>query len=159
MYRSRRRCHCNRLVDLHRRRVILERCVLVLLALMKLPVSVLCFTLYDFFLLVHSVRLHFPIPRFALAHFPFPVGICWLRSRMVLLLLRLRLRLRLLLLLLQRLRYPWQRVWRSLRALMALRRRIRRGWALCSHVGRRMLGLRGQSWKRREALIVGGRGV
>lgn len=65
--------------------------MLALLSLMEIPISLLCFALYNVFLLVHCMRFHFPLSVFALAHLPLPIRVGWVRSRHVLLRLRLLL--------------------------------------------------------------------
>jgi hypothetical protein len=145
VYCARRGGHCNGLVDLDRSRVALMRRLVVLLALVKLPVALFGFALHIIPLLcgvLQKLRLH----DFPLAHFALPVGIRLLRGRNVRLLL-----------LLQCLRYAGQRVWRSLRPLVALR--FRRGRSLRGLVGRRMWVLCCHAGQRWEVLVVGTRGV
>jgi hypothetical protein len=72
MDRADRRGYCNWLVDLHGRRIVLVRRLLVLLALTHLALAMLCFYLAPLFLLggvLHDLSL----PVLALTHFPFAV--------------------------------------------------------------------------------------
>jgi hypothetical protein len=84
-----RRGHCNGLVDLNGRRVVLVGRLLVLLSLTKLPFSLLCFYLNPLFLLgciLHD--LSFPV--FALSHLPLAIWVRLIRCWAVLMLQGLR---------------------------------------------------------------------